>query len=43
MVYSLSLFQVFPDAIVWSNNVNGERYDLVLLGGTVKLRPMLRD
>jgi spermidine synthase len=26
--------EVFPDVTVWSNNVNGEGYDLVLLGRT---------
>lgn len=29
-----TFFQVFPDATIWSNNLNGEGYDLVLLGRT---------
>jgi spermidine synthase len=27
-----TFFSVFPDASIWSNNINGDGYDLVLLG-----------
>jgi spermidine synthase len=27
-----TFFSVFPDGTIWSNNINGEGYDLVLLG-----------
>jgi spermidine synthase len=33
-----TFFQVFPDGILWSNDINGEGYDAVLFGQTDKTR-----